>query len=154
MLDGHGEDLAMRFENGPGSSRRNVGIPDVVRRGEKVRPHGRKIAGYADSNRMLLAAGWVVNVKGAKFLVDNRVWPHRSRLDVVTVAGNRFADLLRRGVVGEKIHRAVAVGKKIDPMVEPHGGRIVRIFARHFFYGRIGQPCDPDRRSGSTAIVL
>src|SRR5208337_5228505 len=109
VLDGNGENFAMRFKDGARAGGRDVSGLDVLGGLDEMTADRREVPGHLNFHGVLFAAGGIEKMERAELFVNDGVRAGRGGFDVHAVAGNGFADLLGRGVVNVEIHGAVAV---------------------------------------------
>jgi hypothetical protein len=114
-----------------------------ARGGQSPRPQPRRPARPDASRKMKI-----------QLLVDDRPWAGGRRFDVEALV---LDDLAHRGsprVKSEERYRAVAIGKEIDGVADPHRVRVVRVLPRNLEELEVREPHDLDWSRLAAAIAL
>ena len=147
--------MSPRASTGRGApSRRDGGAGDGRRDVDEARPHFGEIARERDLLLLRFSGFEVVKKDGAELLIDDGAGTGGGGLQVFAFVVDRFAHLMLCQVVLEEGEGAVAVGEEVDGIAGPHGIEVVRILARDFFDGGIGEGGDIDVAGAAAAIAL
>ena len=156
LLGRDGDDLAPELEDGPRAGRRHAVGEDPLGALDVAFAELGQVGGDADDEPAGSALGDIVEVERAGLLEDDLAGPGRGREDREVLELGQLVDLLRRGIEGEQVELAVAVGAEDDLAADPHRVDVVRP-ARglgQLLDALIPGVEDPDAGETAAAVVL
>ena len=98
----------------------------------------------------------IMDMQIARLFVGDLAGTRRTVHDGKIFVPGHLHDGFSSGIEGEQVELAVAVGSKIDPVVDPHGIGVVApaLGLGDLFDGMISPVIEPDARSRAAAVVF
>ena len=109
----------MRLKDGAQSGGRDAIVLNLAIGRRNTRAHFRQVRAHVHADRVGLAARRVVQKKLAEAVVDDAAWPRARRTNIRAVILSPLPLQICRRVEAKQRYRPIAVGKKIDLLVDP-----------------------------------
>ena len=154
LLYGQVEDFAAGRGHDPFAVGRETGAAQIVTAVLDGAAGVDIVRRQRDLHLLGLLRGRVEAVDVAAILEDDQPAVGGGELDVVVLEVGHLARLLRRRVVDEDVHRAVAVGEEIDLVAHPHGEDVLGVVVGHVLHGFLVRVVDPDVVGHAAFVIL